>query len=66
MLVLAKRNLKNRYGHLLFMQGGAYEARRDGKWLWIRNNIGLESLVRVSELDADFEIAEDFDAPLSN
>lgn len=63
MLVMAKRNLANRFGQSLFMQSGVYEATRDGKWLWLRNDIGMESLVRTTELDADFEIVEDFDAP---
>lgn len=56
MTVKAKRTLKNAYDQVLFVQGKQYEAEEEQKFICIINELHSETLVRMKNLEKDFEL----------
>lgn len=55
MKLKAKRTLKNAYDQVLFVEGKLYEAEGDKKRVYILNELHSETVVRIANIDKDFE-----------
>ena len=56
MKVKAKQTLKNAYDQVLFVAGKQYEVEEEGKFVYIFNELHSETLVRMKNLEKDFEL----------
>ena len=67
MILKAKATYRNALGHVLFRERQTYRARIDKdnpKYYIIRNELHSETLMRISDIERDFDVLDDEDIPL--
>ena len=67
MILKARATYRNSLGHILFRERQTYRARRldeeNPKYCVIRNELHGETLIRVADIERDFEILDEDSIP---